>query len=424
MNELFLHYIWQFQKFDSADLSTTEGHGIHIIDPGRHNEDSGPDFFDAKVRIDNLTWAGKVEIHIKSSDWISHNHQKDQNYDNVILHVVWNEDKEIYNSSHERIPTIELKNRISPALLNGYRKLVNYPTEIPCEPFSNGVEDIQRSSMLERTLVERLKLKAKGCLEVLEKTNNDWEEMSYRVISRAFGAHLNQDNFSRLSQSLKLSLIRKHAGNENQVFALLYGQGGFLEGNISDEYFQKLHSEYSFLTKKYGLTQNLSRYQWRFHRLRPPNFPTLRLAHLANIVNRNPNLYSLIMDSSEITDFREAFKTRLPDYWCTHYDFGKETTGKKFSIGSSFLNSIIINAAIPVLVASSSHFDRQDCMDKALSWIEKIEAENNKITRLLSSAGFYAHHAGESQGMIHLYNEYCLKKRCLACNIGVSILKN
>lgn len=423
MTEQFLHYVWLYQHFDHQELCTTSGLKLSVISPGSLNHNSGPDFFSSRIKLDDLFWVGKVEIHIKSSDWYAHGHQDDPNYENVILHVVWAEDKTVTFENGEPIPTLELQGKIPKELLFKSNQLIKSPQEIPCAPHLDRVESIQISSMLSRTLVERLQKKSTKCLQVLKETGDDWEETTYRMIGRSFGAHLNQDNFERLCQSLPLSILRKHAGKRDQIMALIFGQGGFLEEEYADPYPKSLQLEYMHLKRRHGIESSLSRFQWRFHRIRPANFPTRRIAQLSHLLAQHPNLYQMILGDENPLVAIQSMTANEEEYWNNHYDFDLETKQVLRKTGSEFLSGIVINAIVPILAASSTYCDDSTHMDKAIQLLERLSPENNKITRKYDNIEFPNLHAADSQGILTLYHEFCKKKRCLACNIGVSLLK-
>ena len=422
MKELFLHYIWQYQRYRHDSLATTDDIPLHVLHPGHQNDDAGPDFHDARIRIHDLTWVGRVEIHIRSSDWIAHQHDGDQRYDNVILHVVWTHDRDIYLANGEKIPTLELMGRVSESLIAKSNSLISSPQPIACAPKPASTDDILRAAQVSKSLVDRLREKSEAVLEELSKTNGDWEETTYRHLAGCFGGHLNKEPFLTLSRSLPLRILRRHSENPKQISALLYGMAGFLEGKASDEYHQQLQDEFQFLLVKYDLEVILSRYHWRFHRTRPANFPTVRMAQFASMLLGTPDLYYL-------TNFKDkdALKASLAkdadQYWMDHYDLGKESRQPLKSVGKAFVKGLMINGIVPILAASSIHFDEPEKMERAISLLEGSAAENNKITRSMIAAGFLNDNAADSQGLLQLYRHHCKKKRCLACNIGVSILK-
>lgn len=419
MNERFLHFIWQFQKFTKKDLDTTAGEPVQVYNAGHYNENAGPDFLEATIKVGPLKWVGRVEIHVKSSDWLAHNHQHDKNYDNVILHVVWDDDKPVSNNSGERIPTIELKKRISTEDFDRYQKFINQPIDIPCT--GHPIEDIYRSSMLEKTAIERMKSKAKKIEESTTSKTSDLEQISFIMLARAFGGNLNGDQFEELARNIPIKIIAKHLDQPSQIEALVFGMAGFLE-EPKGAYAISLANEFEFLCTKYSLKQNLSRFQWNFHRLRPPSFPSLRLAQFSGLIGTSLFNHRYLLESVDLKGIYARLDSGLPTYWKSHYDFEKPTKRKNQGLTTSFKQHLVINWGVPILIHSSYYFDDAALREKAMDWSSQIPPENNKFTRKLVSTGFEMNSALSSQGGLHLYKEYCLKKRCLDCQIGMKIL--
>ncbi len=423
MTELFLHYIWQYQKFDSKDLNTIDGKPLKILSAGLHNDNSGPDFYDSRIMLDGLQWIGKIELHHRSSDWIIHNHQEDPNYDNVILHVVWQHDRDIRFQNGEFIPTLELKNRISQDLLIRSRSLTHSPREIPCESRLHEIDPVVKSSMISRTLLERVEEKSELCHHILSESSGDWNFTSFVVLAKAFGVPLNHDIFSDLARKIPLNEIRKYIGNEKAISSMVFGLAGFLDDESRDDYHSSLITEFQYLKSKHRLKSELERFEWKFHRMRPSNFPTIRLGQLSRLMTSSVDFHGWICNESNLSELINKFKGLTPQYWRDHYDFGKHTPKSKYSLGVTSIKGIIINAIIPILVASSRYFDKQEYMENAIRFLEGLSPENNRITRIMKQSGFTNNNSFESQGLIQLYKNYCTKKRCLACNIGVSLLK-
>lgn len=306
MNESFLHYLWQFQYFEKKDLLTSEGESITVLKTGTLNSNAGPDFFNAKVKIGEIDWVGNVEIHIKSSDWFTHHHEKDAAYDSVILHVVWENDKPVHQN-HALIPTLELKNRIDPSLLKEYKKLINSPTSIACEKSFSRVDDLLKLSMLDKALMQRLEAKADQVRELLKFNNSNWEETTYQLLSKNFGFKVNADPFFQLSKVLPYKIIQKQ-NNLLQIEALLFGIAGMLETKTKDEYISLLFREYHLLAQKYSLgASRLNPGQWRFLRLRPANFPTIRLAQLAALLFSTKNIFSQLTSIESYNSIQRIF---------------------------------------------------------------------------------------------------------------------
>ncbi|MEQ8423699.1 MAG: DUF2851 family protein [Cyclobacteriaceae bacterium] len=424
MQESFLHYIWQFQYFDKKELRVSSGEKLEVFRPGVHNLNSGPDFSESKIKIANIDWAGSVEIHTKASSWHDHHHDTDPAYEKVVLHVVWINDKEVLRSDGTLIPTLVLENRVDQSLISRYRKLVENPSSIPCEKLFPGVNGLVKHSMLDKALMQRLEAKASQIEQLLTSTNGDWEEVTYQLLARNFGFKINFDSFFQLANSVPRRTLLKHGDNLTQIEALLYGQAGFLDFGLKDEYFKVLQREYKVLSSKYGLTnQKLKRENWKFLRLRPANFPTIRIAQFSSLFFKHRNFFSKLIEAKTESQVRDLFQVSTSDYWHTHYRFGRKTVRSISNIGTESINNLIINTVAPLLVAYGQNQDDQAMIDRAVQLLNSVKAEKNKITKTWSDIGFEVKNAFDSQGLIELNNNFCLKRRCLACNIGIAILK-
>lgn len=424
MQESLLHYIWQFQYFHHEDLKTTTGEPVRIYHPGHRNLDAGPDFSHARIRIGDMEWIGSVEIHIFSSGWLDHKHDADAAYDNVILHVVWEENESIYRKDGSRLPALELKGRVDESLLWQYRKLVNNPYNIPCAHSFNTVSGLVRLTMLDRALVQRLENKAAEVFAILQKNRNDWEETCYQLICRNFGFKVNKSPCQQLAQTLPYRLLRKHAGNILQIEALIFGQAGFLEKTEGDDYYQLLLREYRVLAQKYRLAEKqLNRAQWKFLRLRPANFPTIRLAQLAMLLNKGKSLFSRIIEGNSYADLRQEFSVTQSDYWQHHYRFASASGTRVPSLGEGSIDNIIINTVAPLLVAYAKAKDEQRYTDRAIQLLQEVPSEHNAITRAWQEIGYTSTSAFDSQALIELHNNFCQRRRCLECAIGFSLMR-
>ncbi len=417
MTERLLQFIWQFQYYNKNELVTTGGEQLQVIHPGQHNTNQGPDFLDAKIRMGKTTWAGTVELHHKTTDWVKHQHQRDKNYNNVILHVVWENDK-----SRNRIPVLELGNRVPKLLLQRYEELMNASSFIPCERSVHQVRDIIWKSWKERLLAERLMRKA-GIVETYLRENNyHWEETFWWLLTRNFGIRINADAFEAIARSIPLKILAKHKEQIHQLEALLFGQAGLLKGKFKEDYPRMLQKEYEFLKRKYRFKS--SALPVHFLRMRPDNFPTVRLAQLAMLVSGSSHLFSRIREARSLKDVREWFDVTANDYWHYHYRFNAASSFRKKKPGDQMINNIIINTLVPVLFAYGNYNRDQKCKDRALEWLEKTSAENNTITRGFQQIGIENKNAFDSQALIELKNEYCNKKGCIDCAIGNYLLKN
>jgi hypothetical protein len=424
MTEAFLHYVWQFQYFEKADLMTTAGESISIFTAGYKNQHSGPDFFSARIRIGEMEWVGNVEIHIHSSGWTDHKHDLDDAYENVILHVVWNEDKKIRRRDTSTLPTLELKNRVTTDLLLGYKKLINNPEAVPCAGHFNTVPAITKISMVDKALMQRLETKAAHIQTRLLRNENSWEDTAYQLLSKNFGFKVNVEGFEQLAQSLPYRIIMKQSDSLLQVEALLFGQAGFLEASGEDEYFLLLRREYALLSKKYNLEPGrLNKAQWRFLRLRPANFPTLRLSQLAALLTRQKHIFSRIIEATSYNELLSLFTVTQSGYWRHHYQFFKPMKDDIAPLGIQSVENILINTAVPLLVAYGKSKDEQAFIDRAVDILQHISSEDNTIIKQWSILGMESRSSADSQGLIELHNSFCLKRRCLQCNIGFSILQ-
>ncbi len=423
MKEEFLHYIWQYQQFDKSALKTTSNTEISILKQGILNRDSGPDFKEARVKIDHLEWIGSVEIHLKSSDWLRHNHQQDSAYDNVILHVVWQHDKEITGKDGKALPTLELAALTNQNIIDKYKSLVLSPATVPCSSDFHKVDDIIKMSMLDKALMQRLQRKAKVVLKRLASNLGDWEETVYQVLLGNFGFKLNNHAFVHLAENIPLKLLRKYSSSEIQTQALLYGVAGFLNAQ-DDEYALKLKKEYTFLRAKHGLEEReLNISEWKFLRTRPANFPTVRLAEIAALISRQKSFFDVFTETADFKEIEAYFKSALSVYWREHYHFGKKSARPQNGLGKSSIHNLIINTVVPVLIANGSYTDEQSKTDRAISFLEAIPAERNRITRLWESLDLEIKTMSDSQGSIELYNEFCTKRQCLSCGVGVNLMK-
>jgi len=416
MTERLLQYIWQFRYFNTGLLQTTDQQTLEIIQPGLYNTNQGPDFLNAKIKVNDTTWAGSIELHINSSDWLQHNHSNDRNYRNVILHVVWNNDKEL----NLPFPTLELQNRISKLLIRKYDELMQGTTFIPCENQVSQVNELTIVLWKERLLIERLQNKTVYIETLLKQSNRHWEEILWWMLARNFGTKINSDAFEKMAKSLSLNMLSKHKNQLHQLEALLMGQSGLLDMHFEDQYPLMLQKEYRFLQKKYGL--NKIHEPVHFLRMRPANFPTLRLAQLAVLIQQSRLLFSSITEAASFEDAEKLFFVTANDYWHYHYAFNEAGTFKKKSLGKQMIQNIMINTVVPVIYAYGHVTNTEIYKTKALKWMEQIAAENNSITKGFGRLGIENKTAFDSQALIQLKNEYCDQKRCLQCAIGNKLL--
>lgn len=422
MQESFLHFLWRWRRFDAQYLRSTDGQTIEILHPGEQNDHAGPDFFNARLRIGDTTWAGNVEMHLRSSEWLAHGHSGDRAYDNVILHVVLDDDAPILRPNGEPIPCLILRDRIPPSILEIYHRLEHERAWIPCEQFFQDTPGIVRLNWLDRVLVERLETKTTAVAEVLDATGNHWEEAFYRILARNFGLKVNAEPFEMLARSLPLLILAKHKSSLLQIEALVFGQAGLLEEKMEDDYALELQREYRHLAYKYQLVP-LAASQWKFLRLRPANFPTVRLAQFAALVHQSAHLFSKILEADTLRGLENLFDVQPSDYWNTHFQFDKPSVRRPKSLGRDFLHLLVVNTMVPFLFFWGKQKNSEPHQKRALRLLEELPAESNALVDGWARLGVSARNAYQSQALIHLKTRYCDAKRCLECGVGNVILK-
>lgn len=424
LQETFLHYLWQFQQFDRSELRTAQGEELQLIEPGRPNTHAGPDFTEARLIIGGIEWAGNIEMHLKSSDWQTHAHSGDRAYDNVILHVVWEHNQTIFRPDGTEIPTLILQPRTSIFLLAKYKKLLENQDIIPCESQFRDITDLTKLSMFDRTLLQRVEVKATFVSELLNTNQGNWEETTYQLLAKNFGFKLNAEPFLRLAQQLPLKILQKHRDQPLQLEALVFGMAGFLEDTPADAYQATLQKEFQFLSAKYQLKDKvMAQHQWKLLRLRPANFPTVRLAQFAQLIASQSSLFSLFVQTETMHELSKKLKVKQPIYWQKHHLFGKVTQSKVLGLGKDSVQNIIINTVVPLLAAYSQQKDNRLYLEKAISYLEQLPSEQNHLTALWEQLGVKVKTAFDSQAVIELYNHFCSYKQCLRCNIGIAMLK-
>lgn len=423
MKEEFLHFMWQYKLFDVNNLKSELNETIQIIKPGAHNNNSGPDFLNAQLKINDQLWAGNVEIHINSSDWYAHKHENDENYDAVILHVVWCHDSEVFMKNNKPIPTLELKSLVNEDLLGNYHNLF-YKTLrwIPCEKEIVNVDSFLMGNWLERLYVERLENKSVLIKELLSRSNNDYEAVLFQLLARNFGLKINGDAFLQLVQSFSFSTLRKVCFNEQELSALLFGQAGFLEKDIENEYFIQLKKEYDYLKHKHNL-EPISNNLFQFFRMRPTNFPTIRIAQLVALFHKHQNLFSKLMQLNKIEDFYSLFSVEVNDFWKEHYTFETESKKTLKKLTKSFVDLLLINTIIPLQFVYKQSKGEEVNEEDFFKLIKQIKPEKNSIIDKFSDLKIGITSAFDSQALLELKNNYCTEKRCLQCAIGNHLLR-
>ncbi|MGF2412807.1 MAG: DUF2851 family protein [Ferruginibacter sp.] len=417
MTERLLQYIWQFQYFNKSELATAEGEALQIIYSGTYNTNQGPDFLDAKIKIGDTVWAGSIELHINSGDWENHKHSSDANYKNVVLHVVWQHEVAL----NLPFATLVLEDKVSKFLLKKYDDLMNANSFIACEKTIDQVNAITWISWKERLLVERLQNKSAIVFDYLKKNNNHWEETFWWMIAKNFGAKVNSDAFEKIARSIPINVLAKHKNQIHQLEALLFGQAGLLQGNFTEDYPILLQREYKLYNAKYKLQPTQA--PLFFLRMRPANFPTVRLAQLAMLVHTSLHLFAKIKESNSIKEIKALLNVTANDYWHYHYMLDEPSAFKEKNLGAQMIDNILINTVVPVLFAYGQYHKENSYKDKALQWLLEITAEKNTITKGFAALSVNNKNAFDSQSLIQLKNEYCNKKRCLDCAVGNRLLK-
>jgi len=420
MTEDYLHYIWKHRLFETNELKTISGEPVTIIHSGNHNKNAGPDLLEGKVKIGETLWAGHVELHVYSSDWQKHNHQTDKAYNNVVLHVVYADDGAALREDGTEIPTLELKGLFDEMGYWRYEQFVSAKRFMACGELVKSVDEIHIATMLDRALIERLEQKSAFVRQVFEATNNDWSETFYRMLLYSFGLKINADAMLRLAERLPLSVLRKHAGNHFQVEALLFGSAGFLD---DDDTFQRtLKKEFEHLQAKYNL-QPLEKSQWKFSRLRPMGFPTVRLAQLAGILSATPDIFRVAIGVEKPKEILELLATETSTYWKNHFTFGKESKEQEKTVSATLANQVMINAVVPTLFLYATIKHETETRFKVIDWLRELKAEQNQVVKNYVQVGFGAQSAFDSQAILQLYKNYCQQRKCLSCAIGVKLLK-
>lgn len=421
MKEKLLQFIWQHQYFNTLQLRTSCEKNLKILFPGEWNQNQGADFLDAKVRIDETIWAGNVEIHTFSSDWNLHHHSKDANFGNVILHVVWRHDTQITGVNGDILPTLELESIIPNMLLNKYEILMNASDLIPCGKQFKAVQEFLLVNWKEKLILQRLQRKSLLIHKFSIENNFHWEETFWWLIARNFGATVNADCFENIARSIPGNILAKHKHQVIHLEAILFGQARLLDKNFTEAYPRMLQKEFKFFKEKYKFS-SLS-LQLFFLRMRPANFPSVRLAQLAMLLKECNHLFSFVRESENLKDVMTMLDVTANDYWHYHYRFDEPNTYQPKKVGNQMVGSIMINTVIPTLFAYGSHLHEDAFVEKALSWLQQLSPENNAVTRHFKTIGFNNHHASDSQSLIELKQQYCDMKRCLDCDLGRSILK-
>lgn len=421
MKEDFLHYLWKFKKFDTTNLKTSNDEDITIVNAGQYLQLAGPDFFNAQITIANQKWAGNVEIHIKSSDWYIHHHERDEAYDSVILHVVWEHDTEVFRKNNTEIPVLELKNYVSKETLEKYQSLLTPKSWIYCEKQLEEINEFTVNNWKERLFFERLERKSIKIQELLVQTNQDWEAVLFCLLAKNFGLNTNGELFLKIAQSIPFSVFRKESFELENIEALLFGKAGLLNIEKEDTYYKNLHTRFNYLQHKFQLEQSVFE-PVQFFKHRPDNFPTIRLSQLANVYHSQHNLFSKVINANSIESIYDFFRVSVSNYWQNHYQFDKESPKKNKMLSKSFIDLIIINTIIPIQFAYAKSQGKEISED-LIRLMQNVAPESNTIIQKFSSFGVKSKNAFDTQSLLQLKNEYCNKSKCLDCAIGIELLK-
>ncbi len=420
MQEDFLQYLWKYGLYPSDQLVTDRGERVEIVSPGQLNSDAGPDFLFARIRIGATLWVGHVEVHVKASDWFRHGHEKDPAYEPVILHVVYENDCETRRQSGEIVPTVRLP--VRPTFLDNYHRILSTLSPVPCGEGWKKLEALQVENWIIAMGVEKMETKAGEIFNRLGENRGGWEETLVQLMFRSFGFGINQEAFDRLGKSVPLSALRFAGPNLFRTEALLFGQSGTIPAQKTEPYTKALGSEYIFLRRKYNLLP-LYNPGWKFLRMRPSNFPTVRMAQLSSFLSGNPDHLGLVLKGAGMIE-RSSLDFPVSSYWKSHYDFAREWSGQYPGIGEETVNLFRINASLPFAACYADRHGDSASKEKWMEWLERLPPENNRITRIWTSYGYCVPNAFYSQAFLHLYLAYCRPRRCLNCRIGQYLIRN
>lgn len=421
MKENVLHYLWLHKKIDARQLVTTKGESLQILNYGQYLEAAGPDFFNAQIVIGNQKWAGNVEMHVKSSDWYVHHHEQDLAYNNVILHVVWEHDQEVFYTNNNEIPVLELKNSVDFDLLLKIDTLFVNKSWINCENQISEVSDLKLTIWKERLFFERLEEKSKFILEVFENQEKDWEATCFVMLAKNFGLNINGNSFYELFSKIPFSILRKEAVNSKNLEALFFGSGNFLNAHFEDNYAKELQDIWSYQKAKYRISEYKNA-TFQFYKLRPDNFPTIRIAQLCALYVKCVDVFARIIESNNLENFYKIFEIEVSEYWLNHFNFDKSTkNSNKRKLSKEFIQLVIINTILPLKYVYAKQLGL-DFNEDSLNLIKELKSERNSITSRFEEIGVSNENAFDSQALLHLKQNYCNKNECLKCSIGLDVL--
>lgn len=428
--EQLLHYTWKHKLYPLKELTTSDGQRVEIVDPGLHNRNAGPDFFNAKIRIGSTMWVGNVEIHDKSSDWYQHGHDKDSRYDNVVLHVATELDTEVMKSNGEYVPQLQLS--VPDDVLTHYDELQKTDEYPPCYKVIPDLSALIIHSWMAALQTERLEQKTEAIRKRAELCNGSWEDAYFVTLARNYGFGINGEVFEQWAYNIPLNAVAHHRDDLFQIEAIFMGQAGLLELDsipeyyqkdaLNDGYFAKLRNEYQYLAHKFSM-KPIDFKLWRFLRLRPQNFPHIRISQLANLYYQQKAGLSQLIECETLDELKNVLKSQVTPYWETHYTFGSTSPKNEKHLSYGSINLLMINTAIPMLFAYGRHTSKEVLCDRAFDFLELLKAENNHIIRMWQQVGLPVKSAGDSQALIQLKKEYCDKKECLRCRFGYEYLR-
>ena len=422
MKEDFLHFVWKEQLFNSSDLKTTDGRELTIVDNGKYNFESGPDFFNCRIKLDGIVWAGNIEIHVRASDWYRHNHQEDHAYHNVILHVVYDYDMEVRNKSGHPIPTISLKNRFYQESYLRYKRFFESNSMIyPCMPKLKTINNNIIEEVLLKSLHERLQTKSNIIYDQLHLTKNNWEESFYHLLAKSFGFNTNAIPLQLLAETIPLTIIERESNELIKIESLLFGVAGLLNNEQDIPYLSKLKTSFKYQQIKYNLAA-LHPAIWKFGKLRPSNFPTIRIAQLAMLLYKRKRIFKQCINANSIDQLRNLFSTEASEFWSSHFHFESASKPSLKQLGEDSINSLILNLVAPFCYTYGNHIGKIEIQMKATEWLLLLPPEKNKYTKSWNDNFYTFTNAAETQGLIQLNKFYCSNNRCIHCKIGCSIL--
>jgi hypothetical protein len=424
MQERFLHFIWRTGRFDQQQLRTTSGESLTILRRGHYHGHAGPDFNGAHLRIGDTIWHGHVEMHVFASEWYRHKHQDDPSYDGTVLHVVWEEDQPVFRKDGTRIPCLELKRRVEGRLLARYERLIHDGNGIPCKHALPAMDALTKRSMLDRALIERLERRSRWILETLRQHQNDWQETVWLHLASGLGLPANQEPMMQVAHSLPLRFLQRYAGSALQVEALIFGQAGLLQPDWKDAYPRRLKEEYRFLRQKHEDLQPIPAERWKYLRMRPVAFPTLRLARMASLARHQDNALGNLLMAQTPAEWMNSLEVMVHPYWTKHYRFDLPSPALIKSLGREAAHSLVINVMAPLLFAYGRERGETRWQEKALDFLSQVPAERNSLVEKWRPLNMPLQSAAESQALLELQKMYCTPRRCLDCAIGCKLISD